>query len=334
MGGTIINMKKPMKTVRELIQHMKNKGIGFNILNEVEAEEHLNNHNNYFKLTAYRKNYTKYTSGSNKDKYERLEFAYLVELARIDAEIRSLLLDMALDIEHFLKVALIKVVENEMINKKVEDGYKILDGYFNADDIIDVADKFKIRTSRRNQFNNKFPQNIKNPYCSGLIKKYNEEIPIWAYIELCSFGDIKDLIAYYSCITGWNPGVDIITLDRIRQLRNACAHGNCIINDLTHNKSSTVAPKTPQFLAQFLINAGINQGSRHNKMSNPRINQIVHLLYTFDKIVVTDNTRNNRVREFKNLISGRLQEHKDYFKNNQLLSTTYDFFQKIANTIK
>ena len=29
MGGTIINMKKPMKTVRELIQHMKNKGIGF-----------------------------------------------------------------------------------------------------------------------------------------------------------------------------------------------------------------------------------------------------------------------------------------------------------------
>lgn len=49
MGGTIINMKKPMKTVRELIQHMKNKGIGFNIINEVEAEEHLNNHNNYFK---------------------------------------------------------------------------------------------------------------------------------------------------------------------------------------------------------------------------------------------------------------------------------------------
>ena len=100
-------MKKPIKTANELIQHMKNKGIKFNIINEKDAEDHLNSHNNYFKLTSYRKNYTKYTSGSNKGKYENLEFAYLVELARLDAEIRSLLLDISLDIEHFLKVELI-----------------------------------------------------------------------------------------------------------------------------------------------------------------------------------------------------------------------------------
>lgn len=265
----IVFMKKQMKTVKELIQHMKNKGIEFNILNEIEAENHLNKHNNYFKLSAYRKNYTKYTSGRNKGKYERLEFAYLVELARLDVEIRSLLLNIALDIEHFLKVALIKAVENEMVNNKVEDGYKIIQGYLNADEVTDVVDRIKTKTIRRNQFNNKFPQNIKNPYCTGLIEKYNDEIPIWAYVELCSFGDIKDLIAYYSYITGWNPDVDIITLDRIRQIRNACAHGNCIINDLTHNNSGLVVSRTPQFLANFLIKAGINQGARGNKCQIP-----------------------------------------------------------------
>lgn len=68
-------------------------------------------------------------------------------------------------------------------------------------------------------------------------------------------------------------------------------------------------------------------------MSNPRINQIVHLLYTFDKIVVTDNTRKHRIREFKNLIDTRMIEHKDYFSSNQLLVTTYDFFKKIFNAI-
>ena len=326
-------MNKPMKTVKELILHMKNKGIKFNIINEVDAEDHLNSHNNYFKLTSYRKNYTKYTSGSNKGKYENLEFAYLVELARLDVEIRSLLLNISLDIEHFLKVALIKAVEDRMVDGKDEDGYKVLQGYLNADDIGNFDDKVKASTKRKNQFNNKFSQNLKNPYCYGLIEKYNDEMPIWTYVELCSFGDIKDLIEYYSKTTGWSLGIDVITLDRVRQIRNACAHGNCIINDLNHNSSNTIISRTPQFLANFLIRAGINQGARHNKMSNHRINQIVHLLYTFDKIVVTDNTRQRRLKEFKDLITGRLLEHQDYFKQNQLLITTYRFFEKIANIL-
>lgn len=323
-----------MKTANELIQHMKNKGIKFNIINENDAEDHLNTHNNYFKLTSYRKNYVKYTSGSNKGKYENLEFAYLVELARLDAEIRSLLLDISLDIEHFLKVELIRAVENRMVSSKDEDGYKILEGYLNADDIIDFDDRVKASTKRKNQYNSKFSQNLKNPYCYGLIRKNNEKMPIWAYVELCSFGDIKDLIEYYSNTTGWNLGIDTITLDRVRQIRNACAHGNCIINDLNHNSgANTVVSRTPLFLANFLISAGINQGARHNKMSNPRINQIVHLLYVFDKMVVTKNTRSKRIAEIHNMIDNRLQINSCYFASNQLLSTTYHFFKKICANI-
>lgn len=119
-----------MLEVSELIQHMKNKGIGFTIISDEEATRHLSAHNNYFKLTSYRKNYTKYTSGSKKGQYERLEFAYLRELARIDTEIRHILLDMALDIEHFLKVALIKAVEDRKAPNE-EDGYQIVVDYKN-----------------------------------------------------------------------------------------------------------------------------------------------------------------------------------------------------------
>lgn len=244
-------------------------------------------------------------------------------------------MDISLDIEHFLKVALIKAVEDRMVNIKSEDGYKILEGYLNADDIIDFDDKVKASTKRKNRYNNKFSQNLKNPYCYGLIRKYNEEMPIWAYVELCSFGDIKDLIDYYSNVTGWNLGIDTITLDRVRQIRNACAHGNCIINDLNHNSivNSAVVSRTPSFLARFLISAGINQGARHNKMSNPRINQIVHLLYVFDKIVVTENTRSKRVAELHNMIDNRLQANSSYFVSNQLLATTYQFFKSICANI-
>lgn len=52
-------MQKLIKTSNELIEHMKNKGIKFNIINEIEAKKFLENNNYYFKLAAYRKNYFK-----------------------------------------------------------------------------------------------------------------------------------------------------------------------------------------------------------------------------------------------------------------------------------
>ena len=54
------------------------------ITTEEDAKKHLCAHNNYFKLTSYRKNYTKRTSGPTEGQYAQLEFAYLRELARID----------------------------------------------------------------------------------------------------------------------------------------------------------------------------------------------------------------------------------------------------------
>ena len=51
-------MKRLLNT-DELITHMKNKGIQFNIANETSAKHFLTEHNYYFKLSSYRKNYDK-----------------------------------------------------------------------------------------------------------------------------------------------------------------------------------------------------------------------------------------------------------------------------------
>ena len=103
-----MDREKPMLTSEQLICHMKDKGIKFNIISESDAVNHLNSHNNYFKLSSYRKDYDKFTDGSRAGQYIGLEFAYLVELARLDTEIRRIFLQMALDIEHFLQVSLIR----------------------------------------------------------------------------------------------------------------------------------------------------------------------------------------------------------------------------------
>lgn len=106
-------------------------------------KKYLSKNNNYFKLSSFRKNYDKYTDGVNKGKYINLDFAYLIELARIDVEVRHILLKMCLDIEHFIKVSLITAVEANLGGPYGEDGYKIV-----TDFILDAGtNSFKDRSN-------------------------------------------------------------------------------------------------------------------------------------------------------------------------------------------
>lgn len=326
-------MGKPMMNVDELIQHMKEKGILFSIITEAEAKKHLCAHNNYFKLTSYRKNYTKYTTGCKAGQYERLEFAYLRELARIDTEIRHLLLDMSLDIEHFLKVALIKAVE-DLAESTDEDGYKIVADFLTDAGNTSIAQRSSNISRRAGKFSGKIRPGNRNPYCSGLIARYGAEMPIWAFVELISFGELEELVTYCAQQRNWNPPVDLKTLDRVRQIRNACAHGNCIINDLRPTvKHAPGKSYAPRYITQFVYNAGVSKCTAQTKLSNPRIGQLVHLLFIYDQLVTSEYTRSMRIAQLNNLINNRCLENRAYFASNPLLSSTYQFFAKIVSSI-
>ena len=153
-------------------------------------------------------------------------------------------------------------------------------------------------------------------------------------MELASFGDIKDLAFYYSEKTGWKIPSDIKSLDRVRQLRNASAHGNCIINDLSPAQTTVGVSSAPKYITDFVKNAGIGKSSMLKKLSNPRINQLAHLLYVFDCVVTSDNTRTLRLSELKDLFDNRCAQHADFFTSNQMLESTYQFFKKIIDNLK
>ncbi len=51
---------KPRLSIDEQIQHLKDKGILFNIMDEDSAKQYLKYNNNYYKLTSFRKNYDKH----------------------------------------------------------------------------------------------------------------------------------------------------------------------------------------------------------------------------------------------------------------------------------
>lgn len=72
---------------------------------------------------------------------------------------------MTLDVEHFMKVALIKAVEDRMDTVGDEDGYKIIEGYLLADDIQSISEKSQTMAKRNRQFSQKINKNKHNPYC-------------------------------------------------------------------------------------------------------------------------------------------------------------------------
>lgn len=81
---------KPMRSPSELIAMLRDdKGITFNYMSEADAESYLSDRNNYLRTASYRKNYDKHTTGENAGKYIQLDFAYLVELSKLDMYLRT-----------------------------------------------------------------------------------------------------------------------------------------------------------------------------------------------------------------------------------------------------
>ena len=100
-------MEGPKLTVDEQIMDMQKKGITFDKASVDDAKKFLKENNYYFKLKAFGRNYDKYSATDKKGQYINLDFAYLQELSTIDMYLRKMILSMALDIEHALKVQLL-----------------------------------------------------------------------------------------------------------------------------------------------------------------------------------------------------------------------------------
>lgn len=106
-----------------MVPYLKGKNIKFEIMSELEAEKYLRYNNNYYNVTAYKHNFERYfIDGEFVDKFIDLDFAYLKDLAIIDHRSRLVLFKLIIDIEHYLKIRILNLIENV----DVEDGYRIV----------------------------------------------------------------------------------------------------------------------------------------------------------------------------------------------------------------
>lgn len=300
-------MRKRKLSIEEQIDYMKNNsGIKFNIVNEEEAKEFLKYNNYYFKLKAYAKNYDKYQKGENKGKYINLEFAYLMELSRIDMYFRKFIMKMTLDLEHFLKLQLLR----DIMENNNEDGYRIIDELFNRYSYI------KENVNRKGN----------SSACTDLISKCDGDFAAWNIVEILTFGDfIKLYEIYYKKYKTEN------SMERylwsVKFLRNAAAHNNCLLNSLKIPYNTGIEPNR-QINNLISKIPGINPNSRKKKMQNPVIHDFVVTLYVFQNIIASEKIKKHTMIELENFISDRVLRNKDYFEKNELIKSYYKFIKK------
>ena len=303
---------KQLLSIDELIQHMKNRGITFNEISENDAKQFLQNNNYYMKLAAYRANYDKCDTGKRQGQYKKLDFGYLKELSTIDMYLRYIVMDMCLDIEHVIKVRLIK----NITNNPSEDGYDIVRKFIAQDDNLRIFKNIRSHKS--------------GEYCKDLIEKYYPYFPVWVFVELISFGDLLYFCSFYEKIYG----VQIINnklMNTVRDVRNAAAHSNCLLNKMTEKIDST--KQVNNEISSFIIGMkNISKTSRVNNLSYKFTNSFVTVLYVYDSLM-NEIPKQKRYKEIQEFMNGRVVKNKQFFQSNSKIVGVYNFHKKVIDNL-
>ena len=311
---------RPMMKISDMVPYLKNKNIKFDCCLEQDAETYLRENNNYYNVTSYKNNFVKYQCGELEGKYIDLDFAYLKDLSIIDYRTRIVLFKMIIDIEHYLKIRILNIIE-EISN---EDGYKIVNLYLEKD-FNDVERPKRVHESIRKKVTNEYYQKIFSKYDLDKDTKI-ENIPIWEFLEIITFGELINFFDFFTKYYKLDDNKYIFILREVNKLRNAVAHNSCVLCDLDKKDN---LHRADTLVINYLKECGIGKENRNTKLSNSRIRQITYTLYMFNVIVSSEGVKNNLKHDITKLFYRRIILNAKYYNNNGLLKSIYNYFDKI-----
>ncbi len=236
---------------------------------------------------------------------------------------RFIVSKMCSDIEHALKVQIIRDIEKD----GNEDGYSIVKDFLDQSPYI-------VR---------KLDSMIMSPFTGDLMNKYftvqytvapgkqrNErkisaydDCPVWVLCEFLSFGDVIRFYEFYHKRSN-SQGISPSVLSLAKNLRNGAAHNNCLLADLKHGAS--IPPRDIKMAVQKI--ASISKDQSKKKLSCRPMLEFVALLYLY-KETVTEKVKMHRIRELKKLFFMRIPEKKGFFQQNELIISNYEFACKV-----
>mgnify|MGYP002309816052 CR=1 FL=1 len=297
---------KHLETPKQLVDEMIEKGIKFELCSESDAINFLTNNSYYKKVSSYQNNFHTTINQQKKKIFSDLDFAYLIELSRLDMEFRFLVMRMCLNFEHTLKI----VVLNKCLDKG-EDGYKIIEEYIS--EFPKEMENVKIHK--------------RNVYCHDLIEANETKMPIWVFLEVISFGGLRKLCAFMKR-KGYFEDWEIDVFSTIAALRNAAAHSHCLFSQLYRSNRQTPINKVRSYIAKI---DGIGKLEKKNNLKSVCVKDFVTLLYAFEYYVRSEGIISHTKQELNFLFNERMLRHKEYFQNCTTVKNAYCFVKKVVD---
>lgn len=304
---------KPLLTIDEQIAHLKAKGVMFDLCSEAEATTYLSQKNHFFRTISYRKLFDKHIGGDKDGQYIALDFSQLRFLSDLDRQFRDVMLFMSLDIEHFATTKLLA----ELSRRDDEDGYSVVADY-----------RASMRASGAPFVDNELRSRKNDEYCGAIIRKYGDDIPLWALLEVVSFGTLIGMIKF--CAERWgDPELEELhyQLKRVKSVRNAASHSSCILNDIGDKAKGNI--RVPSVVSKELSKMGISKKLRARKMRNARMQQFASLLFLYEKLVPEGGSR-KRALEALFRFYETTRDNSDLLPSAHPIRSSIDFMERLT----
>lgn len=329
-----MSLKKPHLKPYDLIQKMRVKGITFNNNSMEYAEKYLIEKNNFLRLYSYRKNFQKSLNGEHKGEYLNLDFSHLKALAVFDLQIRKQILSICIDIEHSLKLLILSDFESEIEN----DGYKIVTAFLKKNN--HTARELINKSINHNGYTcdllGKYIHKVNNNINAHLYyyqesDLYCIDMPIWVLLESITFGGLIRFYKFYYEYYEKKEPLSSKILYCIKSLRNACAHNNCILNNLYDKETKPIST-----IRTFITGTcNITKDMAKSRMSCRVLHEYACVIYVAYKYV-PNSIFNHDLKKLKESLEHFERNHLSLFKKNDLILSSFKFLKKtidISNKI-
>lgn len=234
----------------------------------------------------------------------------LKDLSIIDMYLRRWIIGASLNVEHSLKVNILKNIQEKNI-----DEFSIVSEY--------IAEYPRIITELDNRRSIAYVKNILGKYT-------HPNYPIYVFLEVIPFGEFVNFYKYY-CSKYQYCGFNCTLLDSIRSIRNAAAHSNCVIHDLT-NKDGFYNSYLASRLVELLPD--VRKRTIQNRLKNNCVQDFISLLIAVDDVIKSEDLKDHCLQEIKELFDGRMISNKDLYKSSTSLQQMYAFCKEIVYNVQ
>lgn len=354
MGDSAAATTRERKLINaaQQIKHLKDRGVRFELMDEREAERFLRESNFFFKVKAFAKCLPRYNNPGSEHfgSYINLDFAHLVELTKLDHHLRETVLSLTLDIEHYMKVEL-----NRMIMDAGDDPYGLMVSFFNfeRERKIKVLEKRVNLDSARSKapvvrvlseglaardtetvipalasllhlasdlldgidpdHTERSPASLGgSSYTRELVETYGDpkHMAVWNYLELASFGGIISLYKYYV--------FERRTIKGEEAVKGLLFPTKALRNTAAHNGNmlSTLGSKLRKPVGSISRMAveelGIDRGLVSLTKRAPIVHDFTALALCYMHLVKSEDARGDAAERLRAL-RRRFMAHRDYF---------------------